>query len=172
MRYLFYVMTGFLLIVFQTSVLPALPLSGNVYDLLIVFVIYLGLFCPLVEALSSVLVLGVVMDSLSGTPFGLYFSSYFWLFFGLRWLTRFFHAGNVLLLVFTIAMGVVFENLIFFLASSLFRSFGDLVGPALGTLTVQCLWAGFTGPVVFEFIKTGHRRWLAACKRLSERRGG
>jgi hypothetical protein len=71
MIYLFYfsVCLGFLLL--QTAILPALPLLSRCYDIIIPWVVFLGIAHPARESLPVVFFLGFSMDSLSGAPFGL-----------------------------------------------------------------------------------------------------
>ena len=82
MNYLFNISACLFLVILQTTIIPYLPLLDKFYDLLIPFIVYLGLSRPVRESLPFVLFLGFIMDNLSGGPFGLYLTTYFWLFVG------------------------------------------------------------------------------------------
>lgn len=159
MPYLFHLSACCSLIILQTTVLPVLMPGGQLYDLLIVLVIYLGLRRPLIESLPVTAGVGLVMDSLSGTPFGLYLSSYLWLLMGITWLIQYLHAGNVFLLVFVIIVGVLFENLVFFATVFLAEPRGELVRAAAGTLLSQAMWAAATGPMLLALLVSAQERW-------------
>jgi cell shape-determining protein MreD len=73
---------------------------GGIYDLLIPFVIFLSICLPARECLPFILVLGFIVDNLSGSPFGLYLTFYFWLFVSMRWVIKYLRAGNKSLLPF------------------------------------------------------------------------
>jgi hypothetical protein len=66
MIYCFYVAACLFLVILQTAVLPHLPLLNSFYDLLIPFIIYLALYRPLREGLLLVILLGFIMDNISG----------------------------------------------------------------------------------------------------------
>ncbi len=76
MRYGFCIGTCLFLIIVQTTLLPDIPLFRGMYDLLIPFVILISICLPVGESLPFVLILGLIMDNLSGTPFGLYVTFY------------------------------------------------------------------------------------------------
>ncbi len=58
------------LVIFQTTLYYAIPALNHFVDLLIIFVIYAGLFLPFLESIVLVLVLGALMDSITGGLFG------------------------------------------------------------------------------------------------------
>ena len=116
MIYCFYIATSLFLVVLQTTVLPYVSLFAHFYDLLIPFIVYLALYRPVRETFLLVFLLGYLMDGLSGSPFGLYITIYFWLFLALRWITTFLRVGNTLLIAFVVPAGVVMEATVFFTA--------------------------------------------------------
>jgi len=75
MSYFFNIATCLVLVILQTTVMPSLSLPGRFYDLMIPFVVYLGLSRPVREGLLFVCLIGFIMDNLSGSPFGLYLAS-------------------------------------------------------------------------------------------------
>ena len=145
MTYCFYICDSLCLIIFQTTIIPHIPLFNNFYDLLIPFIIYLGLFRPTREGILFILVLGFLMDNLSGGPFGLYVTTYLWLFIVVKLLIKYLHARNNILLLFIVAGGVLMENVIFIV--SIFISGTDSQFLTITTRTVifQILWAVCTG---------------------------
>ena len=145
MTYCFYICDSLCLIIFQTTIIPHIPLFNNFYDLLIPFIIYLGLFRPTREGILFILALGFLMDNLSGGPFGLYVTTYLWLFIVVKLLIKYLHARNNILLLFIVAGGVLMENVIFIV--SIFISGTDSQFLTITTRTVifQILWAVCTG---------------------------
>jgi len=147
MIFLFYILITFCIIVLQTAVVPLFFTTRGFYDLLIPFVVYAGFFRPLAEGLSLIVLLGLIMDCLSASPFGLYITVYVWLYAGARWLIRFLHAHSGVVIFFTVAVGVLFENVLWlltitFLGGMEIISFSVIVNG----VSQQVLWALFTGP--------------------------
>jgi cell shape-determining protein MreD len=129
-------------IVFQTVCLPALFRSCCYVDLLLPLVIYISIVRPVIESLLLILFFGLVMDSLSGTPFGLYIITYVWLLLGVRGSMRLLDAGSYFLFPLILALSVVFENLLF--------AFSVSTVPSMAVF-IQAVWALVTAPFFLLF---------------------
>ena len=129
------------------------------YDLLVPLVIYLGLFRSVRESLPVIIVIGFVMDNLSGGPLGLYLTAYLWLFAGVRWIIYVLHVGDKVLLPFVVAIGVLLENAIFMGVIGMLEPGARFASPsALTTIMIQVLWAAGTGPIFLILINSLHQR--------------
>jgi rod shape-determining protein MreD len=142
----------------------------NIYDLLIPFVIYLGLYRPTREGLILVFILGFLMDNLSGSPFGLYLTTYCWLFIGVRWITTLFQVANRFLSSVVVAAGVLIGNGIFIIS---FAIQPDMMLPenSIQTIFIQLLWALATGPFLLMIFRYGQNRLDDITAGLFARRG-
>ena len=147
MRYGFYIGTCLFLIVVQTTLLAYFNVFAGMYDLLIPFVIFISICLPLRESLPFILILGLIMDNISGSPFGLYLTFYFWLLVGVRWVLTFLRASNKLFLSMVVVVAVLIQN------GLIIGTFG-FAGPGwqipaagLKNVTVQFFWALTTGPL-------------------------
>ncbi len=171
MTYLYYLIVCLGITVLQTTIFPNFSFFENFYDLLIPFVLYVGLYRSFIEGLPVVLFFGFVMDSFSGAPFGFYIILYFWFYLGIRWLIQFLHAGNVILLPFVIALGVIMENTGFFcIVIMLGKNTDGLSGDAAHIIVFQALWAILTGPIILMLISFIHKKWEAWVSGLSTER--
>ncbi|MBW2679819.1 MAG: hypothetical protein JRD01_03585 [Deltaproteobacteria bacterium] len=106
------------------------------------------------------------MDSLSGGPFGLYLTAYVWLFVGVRWIITFLHVGDSFLLPFIVAAGVLLQNFIFIGTIAMFEPGAQFLSAAISTVTIQVLWAMFTGPIFLIFFNYSHKRWNSWLKKM------
>ncbi len=157
MIYCFYIGVCLCLVILQTAVLPHIPLLATFYDLIVAFIIYLGLYRPLRDGLLLALFLGFIMDNLSGSPFGIYLTTYCWLLISVKWITTIIQVGNRVLLSVVVAAGILIENAVFL---SIFMMQGDdstLPAGALRTVIIQVIWALFTGPLMLLFFKYSQR---------------
>lgn len=161
MTSLFYIIVSLCLIIFQTIIRPGINALDGFYDLLAPFVIYLTLFRPLRESFPVVVCLGAVMDTISGGPFGLYTTTYLWLFLGIRWLVKFLRVGNTLLLPIVIMLGVLVENLVFLGSFILTEPASGSQVPegAFRIVSEQVIWAMFTGVFLLGLIHILRTRW-------------
>ena len=173
MSYCFNIGICLVLVILQTTVMPYLSVLDRFYDLLIPFIVYLGLFRPIREGLLFVCFLGFIMDNLSGGPFGLYLTSYFWLFIGVKGITQLLQVGKrVFIITFIVAAGVLAENLIFLGFFAIFSPGQQVGGDAVKIVTFQILWALLTGSVFLIIFRSTHN-WLDAgfrafCARKTE----
>ena len=172
MTYCFYIAACLCLLIFQTTIVPYLPFLDSFYDLLLPFILYLGLFRSVAEGLPVVLFLGFIMDSLSGGPFGLNLTAYLWLFIGMMWVIKFLHVGNSLLLLFVVAIGVLIENFIFIGTIAVLEPGTRLPSVASSTVSAQVLWAICTGPFFLMFFNYMHKRWNKWLNERFEERNG
>jgi len=162
MSYCFNIGICLVLVILQTTVMPYLSMLDRFYDLLIPFIVYLSLSRPVREGLLFVCFLGFIMDNLSGSPFGLYLTSYFWLFIGVKGITQLLQVGKrVAIITVIVAAGVLAENLIFLGSFAIFSPEHQLADDAVKIVAVQILWALLTGSVFLIIFRNTHN-WLDA----------
>ncbi|MBU2621224.1 MAG: hypothetical protein KKD92_02770 [Proteobacteria bacterium] len=159
MKYLFYTFTYLVLILIQTTIIHHFRVLSGFYDLFIVIVIYLGLYRNLRESIPVILFLGITMDNLYNGPFGLYMTVYLWLYAAIRWSSVYFHVRNKLFLVFAVASGVLFENLVFIASFVVFNPDSQLPGNIPENALGQILWAFLTGPFFLVLINRAYNTW-------------
>ena len=160
MSYCFNIGICLVLVILQTTVMPYLSMLDRFYDLLIPFIVYLSLSRPVREGLLFVCFLGFIMDNLSGSSFGLYLTSYFWLFIGVKGITQLLQVGRrVAIITVIVAAGVLAENLIFLGSFAIFSPEQQLTGDAFKIVAVQILWALLTGSVFLIIFRNTHN-WL------------
>lgn len=170
MSYFFNISACLFLVILQTTVMPYLPLLDSFYDLLIPFLVFLGLSRPVRESLPFVFFLGFIMDNLSGSPFGLYLTAYFWLFVGVKGITKLLQVGNRLfIMTLIVAVGVLIENLFFLGTLTILGPDQQLAGDAAQTVTIQVLWVIWTGPIFLLVLRDLHNRLNAGFKAIYAR---
>jgi cell shape-determining protein MreD len=159
MRYCFYIGTCLLLILVQTTIVPHFNIFREIYDLLIPFVIFLSICLPVRESLPFILVLGFIVDNLSGSPFGLYLTFYFWLFVSMRWIIKYLRAGNKLFLSLIVIAAVLIENILVMGTFAFFGPIGQLPAEAVKNIALQTFWALVTGPLFLLSLLTIAKRF-------------
>ncbi len=145
MNAIFSIVLGIFFVVIQSACLPQLSPSCRFFDMLLPLVIYLSVFRSVVESLSLVVLFGLVMDALSGCPFGLYIITYIWLFLGVRGSMRFLDAGSYFLFPLILMLGMVFENLLFLFSASSMPS---------EAILINALWTVVTAPFFLMFFNS------------------
>ncbi len=159
MNYGFYIITCLILIVIQTVIMPDLPVISSFYDLTTIFVIYLGVLRSTRESLPVVILLGVVMDNLSGTPLMVYTTAYFWLYLCVRWLSRILQVGLRFRLALIVILGISLETVISVVSFGGFEALAEMPPADIGKIIVRLLWALFLGPILILILQRLHRFW-------------
>ncbi|MGD9175840.1 MAG: rod shape-determining protein MreD [Desulfobacterales bacterium] len=147
MRYGFYTGICLFLLIIQTTIFPYIPIMRGMYDLLIPFVIFFSICLPIRESLPFALVLGLIMDNLSGSPFGLYLTCYLWLFIGVRFIIRYLRVSNKLFLSVVVIAAVVVQNILMIATFAFLGPLRQLPVNAFLVVTQQFLWVLATGPI-------------------------
>jgi len=119
----------------------------------------MGVFFGVREGIPVALITGLIMDSLSGGPFGLYFTVYLWLFIGVRQLIKIFHVSNYILLPFVIAAAVLIENIILLGTFGMLEPGTQFSSSIINSVVAQVVWAIFTGPFIIQFYNFTYKRW-------------
>ncbi len=169
MIYCIYIAISISLVILQTTVLPNIPLTGEFYDLLIPLMIYLTLYRPPHESLPFVFFLGLLMDNLSGTPFGLYLTTYLWIYIGVKMVASYLRVGNRLLMAFIVCGGVLVQNILIIGSALVMESAWMPPADAARIVISQLLWALVTGPLMLVGLKNTLGRLETMISQLFEK---
>ncbi len=159
MTYLFHIVVCMMLVIFQTAVKPQVPILAGLYDLLTAYVIYLGLFHRVREIFPIILISGVIMDTISGGPMGLFLTTYLWVFLLTRWTTRLIHGDNLVLRIFIVSVGVVIQTGVYIGTTLLLGRATLFPAPTLDVAVIQTLWALATGAILVTLFRHVHTLW-------------
>ncbi|MFH0996902.1 MAG: hypothetical protein V1844_15610 [Pseudomonadota bacterium] len=146
------------LVIFQTTIYYAIPALNHFVDLLIIFVIYAGLFLPFLESIVLVLVLGTLMDSITGGLFGLYLSIYFWIIVGLRPFVMLLNLKNAHTLRLLLGIAIGFENLMLFIGTVALKQEIVFSSESILGMVYQLLWTLALGPFLIRLLNAMDRR--------------
>ena len=159
MAYLAYIPLALCLIVMQTVVLPVLFVVENSYDLMLIMVLFLGFHRPTGEGFPVVILLGLLSDSYSGGPFGLFTTTYIWLYVSVKAVVQYFLVDSWFVLLVGILTAVVLEHATVWLALTMSHSQWHLSSHSAKTAVYQIIWALLTGPFVFHVLKNFFSLW-------------
>ena len=153
-----YIVLGMAVVVLRTTLL-GLPFFHNaVYDLLIPVVVFVRLRLPVKEGVFIVLFMGYVMDLVSGGQFGLYMTTYLWVFIGVKLISNYFTVQENFSLSVLLVVCVLFENLLFLVFSLGVGDGAFLAARMVGPLLWQVALAALTGPFILGILANVHSR--------------
>jgi len=153
-----YIVLGMAVVVLRTTLL-GLPFFHNaVYDLLIPLVVFVRLRLPVKQGVFIVLFMGYVMDLVSGGQFGLYMTTYLWVFIGVKLISNYFSVQENFSLSVLLVVCVLFENLLFLVFSLGVGDGAFLAARMVGPLLWQVALAALTGPFILSILANVHYR--------------
>jgi cell shape-determining protein MreD len=147
------------LVIFQTTIYYAIPALNHFVDLLIVFVIYAGLFLPFLESIVLVLALGALMDSITGGLFGLYLSIFFWIIVGLRPFVTLLNLKNDHTLRLLLGIAIGFENLMLFIGTVALKQQVVFSSESFRGMAFQLIWTLTLGPFLIRLLNATDRHF-------------
>jgi cell shape-determining protein MreD len=147
------------LVIFQTTIYYAIPALNHFVDLLIIFVIYAGLYLPFLESIILVLVLGALMDSITGGLFGLYLSIYFWIVVGLRPFVTLLNLKNAHTLRLLLGIAIGFENLMLFIGTVALKQEIVFSSESFRGMAYHLIWTLTLGPIFIKFLNAMDRHF-------------
>lgn len=157
-----YLTIGLVAIVGQTTILR-LPLFRNLfYDLLIPLIVFLGLRLRDGKGISLLIILGLVMDLLSGGIFGLYLSSYFWIFLSIKGISKYFDVDDATFQGILIALCVLGQHLVFCVLLAPPWKGSQLLAARVIPVLLQAAIAALTGPSILALLGKLKTRFLMA----------
>ncbi len=160
-------MIGLSVVLLQTTVFPNIDLFTSCYDLLIVQVVYLGIYQKVRGSVFIIGLLGIVVDSLTGGPYGVYLTTYLWLFVSVRWALVYLRLSNTIILPFVVAYGVLIENLLHFAGTISMNPSTNIVAQmSIHKIVIELLWAIFTGPILLGLLNLLHRKSQKVVRRI------
>ncbi|MBI4495359.1 MAG: hypothetical protein HY697_00330 [Deltaproteobacteria bacterium] len=118
-RFLVFLLSAYLLLLLQTTLISHLLPGWLRPDPMIPLVTYLGVVFPMLRGALLVMACGLLLDTFSGAPFGLFMFAYLCLFFFLKSLSRFLILGGSLRFLATLVIASAgLQALLFLLLSA------------------------------------------------------
>jgi hypothetical protein len=115
MTFVFFVFLTLFLMILQTVILPEFSWFSQCFDLLIIDILFLSLSFTRYRIVFVIILIGAIMDSVSGAPFCHYIFSYLWIFAIVHMLKRVvFPKSATFILIISIVSIIIQQGLILF----------------------------------------------------------
>ena len=154
-RVVFTLFLGVIFLTLQVTLLTSFPIRRIRPDLILILVLYLGLFYPPISGGLLAPFMGFLMDLFSGNGFGLYALTNPLIFYGARFFKgRFYLESLTSQFLFVFIFGLVEDLLILILLGALNPGPIDKLYPMLLTfLLPQSLFTCLITPIIFFLIR-------------------
>lgn len=167
MKFVLSLLMGLMAIVLNTALLFHHSFVLPLFDLLLPLIAYISIFGPMVQSIVLIIILGGLMDGVSGSPLGLYIVSYFWVFLSVRGSMYFLDAGSLFLFPLILAFGILLQNILFALCAHGFSFESFQVLFIFRSLLLEVIIGLIVAPfflLFFNWIYLRYGRWAAHFK--------
>ncbi|MBU2431084.1 MAG: hypothetical protein KKH99_10355 [Proteobacteria bacterium] len=110
MKVFFFILVTFLLLIVQTVIFPSFRIFTQCFDLLIIEVLFLSLISSHHSVLISVVLIGIIMDSISGAVFFHYIFSYVWIYMIVHLVKQLFFKQSFFFLLLISAVSILIQQ--------------------------------------------------------------
>ena len=140
LRFFILLLSSFFLALFQSAVLSELLPNFLKPDLMLVVVTYLAISPPLLSGAALVFFCGILYDSFSGSPFGLFLFTYLSIFFLLKFIIKFLILGEkIIFRMVLVALAIPVQTLFLILLPLSLGIFENLLFPQANRILPQIL---------------------------------
>ena len=169
MKTVFFIVLTLFLIVIQTIVLPSFSWFDQCFDLLIIEIIFLSFISSHYSMALAIIIIGCVMDSISGVPFWYYIFSYLWIYIIVQIVKQLLFQRSIIFIFIISIVSISIQH--GFLLFSVFVHQG--VNPILefnfGLLIKQVFWGAIFIPPGIWLINVFWQNWILKTKFLQNR---
>lgn len=159
-NFIFFFITTLGLIVCQTVIFPFFTWFSQSFDLLIITVLYLSIAYTGYGVVMAIVLIGGIMDSISGMPFFLHIFSYLWIYLIVKLFKQFVFQKSVVFILIISLVSVLIQQVLV--------AFSIFVDPARGTslltefpvLLRQLLWGMLIIPPGVWFLNVLRENWF------------
>jgi rod shape-determining protein MreD len=164
MNALFFVAVTISLIIFQTIILPSFFWFSQCFDLMIVNIIFLSLVYSHYGVILTIILIGGIMDSLSGVAFFLHIFSYLWIYLIVQLFKQFVFKRNFIFILSVSLVSVLIQQ-----GLILFSVFIEQGREGIGQMDVllmvkQLIWGGVLIPPGVWLIAGFRQYWMYLLK--------
>ena len=164
MNFIFFFFFTLFLVIIQTVIIPNFSWFPYCFDLMIINVLYLSLFSQRYWVPFCLIIIGSIMDSLSGSPFFLHTTAYLCIYLIIFFLRRLvFQRSAIFVFIVSLVSVCIYQSLVMF-SVFLLQGHKAIAATDYRLCIGQVLWAAVGIPIGVWFMETMHRKFLYAVK--------
>ncbi|NWH04512.1 hypothetical protein [Desulfobacter latus] len=176
MNFIFFFVVTLCLVIIQTVVIPEFSWFPYAFDLMIINVLYLSLFSLRCWIPFCLMIIGSIMDSLSGSPFFLHTTAYLCIYLVVFFLRRLvFQRSAVFVCIVSLTSACIYQILILF-SIFLLQGHNAIAATDYRLCIGQVLWAAVGIPIGVWFMGSVHQNFSHAvnqsCRHMARKYRG
>ncbi|WP_300459051.1 hypothetical protein [Desulfobacula sp.] len=168
MNAVFFILLTVFFMILQTIILPTFDWFPQCFDLMIINVLFLSFISSHYAMAFAIILIGCIMDSVSGVPFCLHIFSYLWIYIIVYLVKQFlFKQSIIFILIISIVSIVIQQGLFVF---SIFINHGSRATQFidLGLLIRQIFWGIVFVPLGIWLVNIFRQKWVLITKAMGK----
>ncbi|SDU14879.1 rod shape-determining protein MreD [Desulfobacula phenolica] len=166
MNTLFFIILTLFLIVMQTIILPSFVWFAQCFDLLIINVLFLSLISSHYSMVAAIIIIGCIMDSISGVPFCYHIFSYLWIYIIVHLVKHFFFKRSILFILIISILSVVIQHGLLLFSVFINQGFNAVFEFDFTLLIRQVVWGLVFIPPGIWMVKVLWQNWIFITKSM------
>jgi rod shape-determining protein MreD len=160
MNAIFFAIVTVSLIIFQTILFPSFGWFAQCFDLMIINIIFLSLVYSHYAVILTIILIGCIMDSLSGVAFFHHIFSYLWIYLIVQVFKKFVFKRNFLFILIVSLVSVLIQQ-----GLILFSVFIEKGSEGIGQMEIllmvkQLIWGGVCIPIGVWLLAGFRQYWI------------
>lgn len=168
MNAVFLILLTFFLTVMQTVILPSFSFFSDRFDLLIIAALFLSLMATHHSMVIALVVIGCIMDSMSGVPFFFHIFSYVLIYLIVHLVKRLIFKQSIIFLLIISLMAVLIQHSLLFFSIFVRQEAGTILRFDFLLLAKQAFWGLIIIPPCISILHRYRQNWLAVTKRMKK----
>lgn len=169
MNAVFFISLTIFLIILQTIVLPSFSWFGQWFDLLIIDVLFLSLISSHSSTIAAVILIGCIMDSISGAPFCYYIFSYLWIYIIVFLIKQFVFQKSIIFVFIISVVSVIIQQGLLLFSAFIAQGYNAIWTFNFDLLMSQIFWGFIFIPPSIWLVNIFWQNWILAMNFLQAR---
>ena len=168
MNVLFFIILTFFLIVVQTAILPSFPWFSQCFDLLIIDILFLSLISFHYSMVAAIIIIGCIMDSISGVPFGFHIFSYLWIYIIVQIVKQLFSQQSIIFILIISIVSVLIQHGLLLFSIFVNQGHNTILAFDFTIMIRQVFWGFVFIPPGIWLVNVFWRNWIFIIKFLQK----
>ncbi|OGR25790.1 MAG: hypothetical protein A2277_09360 [Desulfobacterales bacterium RIFOXYA12_FULL_46_15] len=168
MNAIFSILVFFFLAVMQAVILPSFSFFPSCFDLLIIAVLFLSLISTHHSMIIALIVIGCVMDSISGVPFFFHILSYISIYLIVHLVKRMIFKQSIIFLIIISLIAVLIQHALLLFSIFVRQEPGTTFRFDYFLLAKQAFWGLVLIPPCISMLHTYRQNWMAIIKKMKK----
>jgi len=168
MKTLFFIILTFFLIVVQSVILPSFSWFDQCFDLLIIDVLFLSLISSHYSMGLAIILIGCIMDSISGVPFCYHVFSYLWIYMIVYIVKQLLFQKSIIFILIISIISVLIQHLLLLFSLFVNHGYNIFLEFDFILLARQVFWGFVFIPSGVWLVNVFFENWISITKLIKK----